>query len=217
MNNSQHPTKPKSTNSIVSSKNRASGWLQSLEGELGKPVSAKVVVQIVYLLLDCSGSMAESLNDAKQGALDFSRQAISDGYQVGLISFSSAAALVTPPLQNIEDLRARMAQLGVSGSTNMADAIHLGIKELTEIRGRRALVVVTDGVPDDKSAALDAAKRAVAAGIDIITVGTDGADAAFLGLLTSRSGLVVSVPRAGLATGIASASKLLLGTTPKGK
>ena len=92
----------------------------------------------------------------------------------------------------------------------MADAIKLGTQEQQGKYGQRALIVVTDGASDDRTAALAAGKVAKLAGIDIITIGTDDADITFLKSLASRTDLTIAVSQSRLAEGMVSAARLLI-------
>ena len=164
----------------------------------------------VYLVVDCSGSMAgHKIAQAKKGALDFAGQALTKKYAVGLISFSSAASRICEPRQEVSHVRRHLPGLEPGGSTNMAVGIELATAKLKGKLGPLAMVVITDGMPDDQEAALTAARDAKESVIDIITVGTDDADQSFLRKLASRDDLVVVVAREELGKAITSAAKML--------
>lgn len=163
-----------------------------------------------FLLIDCSDSMGGSkLSEAKQGASAFALDAQRKHYLVGLISFASNANLVCRPAESPSTLSSAIAALDTDGSTNMADAIKLAKEELQSVGGARAIVIATDGMPDDKIATLRAADEAIASGIDIIAIGTGDADQEFLGRVASRSDLAVMVQAAQLKAGIGGAVNLL--------
>ncbi|MFO7803294.1 MAG: VWA domain-containing protein [Desulfovermiculus sp.] len=167
-------------------------------------------VACAYLLIDCSGSMGGAkLSQAKAGSIGFSESAFLKGYSVGVISFSSLARLVTEPLTDIFKLRERIDLLEVEGTTNMAEALELSAEKFPSSSRGRAVVVVTDGMPDSADAVLKAAKRLRSLGIDIITIGTNDADQGFLEQIASRKELAVHVPRKHLELGIKTAAKLL--------
>jgi Mg-chelatase subunit ChlD len=164
----------------------------------------------VYLVLDCSGSMAGyKLEQAKKGIIDFAKDAIKKGYLVGLMQFNSEASHLCEPTQNLDFIELQLAKLFSTGSTNMADAIKMAFSRLKVINGIRAIVIATDGVPDNEQEAIKAAQLAKDAGIDIIAIGTDDADQEFLIKLASRKELGSKVSRDMFAIGIASASNLL--------
>jgi len=164
----------------------------------------------VFLLLDCSSSMEGSkLIQAQNGSLEFADKALSSGYAVGLISFGSSAEVLSELSLNLSALRESVQELNASGSTNMTAGIELAVEELTSRNGARAIVLVTDGAPDDRGSAIRAAEHAKASGIDIITIGTDDADIDFLRQLASRTDLAIDVSKKMLADGISAAAKLL--------
>lgn len=163
-----------------------------------------------FLLIDCSSSMSGSkLTQAISGALGFASDALRKNYAVGLVSFASDAAILCSPQASLADLAARAERLSADGSTNMSEGIEKAAEDLIKQPGVKAMVVVTDGVPDSPEAALAAARRAKDAGIDIIAIGTDDADRAFLEKIASRSDLAVKVANAQLESGIAGAARML--------
>lgn len=163
-----------------------------------------------FLLIDCSSSMSGSkLKQAISGALGFASDALRKNYAIGLISFASDAEVLCLPEASFPDLATRVERLSACGTTNMSDGIDKAAVELLKAPGVRAMVVVTDGVPDSPEAALAAARRAKEAGIDIIAIGTDDADRTFLEKIASRSDLAVKVLSTQLQSGIASAARML--------
>lgn len=177
----------------------------------GKPVSSQAITGgWAYLVIDCSNSMAgEKLASMKRGAAEFAGEARKKGYTVGLIRFSTAATHVCEPQKDVSGLQRYLATLEVDGTTNMADGITLATNQLKGRFGLRAMIIVTDGMPDSQEGAVKAANQAKKNGIDIITIGTDDADRGFLRKLASRSDLSVMVARSDLSKGIASTAKML--------
>lgn len=196
--------------SLASARNEVNSWLAALETDIGHPIRSPNLNGVVFLLMDCSVSMADKLGQAKSGALGFATDAVGEGYAVGLILFGSSASILSPPSKNLSSLKECVEKIETGGSTNMTHAIQLGIEQLQGKIGQRVLVIVTDGAPDDRDSTLKAAKSAKDDGIDIMTIGTDGADIQFLSLLASRTELAMAVAQKQLADGMASAAKLLI-------
>ena len=209
----KHPSKSDKSTSLSSTKSRIGNWLKGLEQDIGMPLSHPHGRRLVYLLLDCSSSMAAGtkLAQAKNGAFRFSQDAIEKNYAVGLIQFASIANHVTEPLIDTASLKPHIDKIRADGSTNMADAIRMAIDKLNDEFVQRVIVIVTDGMPDSREAALSSADNAKSKGIDIITIGTDDADTSFLKQLASRTDLVIAVHRNRLEEGITSAARLLPG------
>jgi molecular chaperone DnaK len=167
-----------------------------------------------FLLIDCSSSMSGSkITQATEGALAFAGDALKKQYSIGLIAFASAAEILCRTEDSLSIIASKAQRMIASGSTNMTDGIEAAAAELENGAGVRAIVIVTDGVPDNPETALRAARRAKESGIDIIAIGTDDADQRFLQQIASRAELAVKVARTELQSGVAGAAKLLPGAT----
>lgn len=163
-----------------------------------------------YFLIDCSASMAGyKLEEAKQGILDFARDAIRKEYLLGLIEFSSSATILCKPGRDINLLADCLKTMRASGGTNMAAAIKAAIAAFENVKSERVIVIATDGQPDKVGAALDAGKAAKKEGIDIIAIGTDDADQGFLKKLASRADLGRKVTSEKFAQSIVDSAQLL--------
>ena len=170
----------------------------------------RAIGTFVYLLLDTSGSMeGQNLVQAKRGAINFAEDARSKGYARGLIQFSSTATHLCEPQRDILVLNQYLERIYADGSTNMTDAILLALQKMSDRKGYRAVVIVTDGMPDSQETALEAAQEAKANGIDILTIGTDDADRDFLAKLASKTELSVKVSSDRLEQGVTSMAKML--------
>jgi uncharacterized protein YegL len=178
-----------------------------------KPVASSFAVKWgrIYVLLDCSGSMkGKKIDQARQGTIDFARDAIKKEYKVGVIKFSGKAEHLCEPTSDIEEIKNSIKDLRASGSTNLTAALKIAREKLKGIDNPRVIVVATDGMPDSVKGSLVAANAAKDDGIDIITIGTDDADREFLKLLASRSELSAKVSSENLARAIYDASLLLM-------
>jgi uncharacterized protein YegL len=163
----------------------------------------------VYLLLDVSASMdKDKLRQARDGGTSFAKDAVFKGYLVGVIQFTSWAWLRVAPTMNLTVIREGLVKTGLQLSTNMAAAIERATTEFGKSQGLRAMVLVTDGYPDNAEAALAAATKAKRRDITIIAIGTDDADRNFLKKLASASHLT-TVPDEELETAIVDAARLL--------
>jgi uncharacterized protein YegL len=104
--------------------------------------------------------------------------------------------------------------LEVGTTTNMEAAINLSCDLLKGFPGPKAIVIVTDGIPNnpgDPQSSLNAGAFAKSLQIDIIAIGTDDADQAFLQKIASRSELGIKVSSEKLEQIITSSVKLLPG------
>jgi Mg-chelatase subunit ChlD len=179
---------------------------------LGKPIETVFRENWgkVYMVLDCSASMSGyKLDQAKQGVQDFAKDAIRKEYLVGLIKFSSRATHLCEPTKEVNRLEISMKDIIATGSTNMVDAIRMARENLRTFDGSKAMVIATDGQPDNVDASLKEGLLAKRDGVEIITIGTDDAVQEFLKKLASRSDLGKKVTSQMFAKAISSAHLLL--------
>ena len=162
----------------------------------------------VYLLLDQSSSMADGqkLPQLKRGALKFFAESWQRNYAVGIIGFANKAYCLLGATRNFYKFQKRLSLLMPGGRTAMSAAIRLGTWRLKWRKGHKVLFLITDGQPLYKEATLGAAALARAQGIELIVVGTVGADEAFLQALHPKPELI-DVPD--LAEGVADLVKEL--------
>ena len=87
----------------------------------GKSVNSDSLINgYVYLVIDCSGSMAgEKIEQAKRGAIDFSKSAQNKGYSSGLITFADHAKYHIEPQRDYKALIPIINNISIDGSTNM--------------------------------------------------------------------------------------------------
>lgn len=186
-------------------------WAKKLKEATGEEVQRRSGnFGTIYLALDTSGSMkGDKLEQAKKGALNFAKKAKSKGYHTGLISFSDSTGLLCEPQPELEKISGRLKPVTAGGSTNMSSALSFAKKKLGDEMGLRVVLVVTDGMPDNRSKAKNEASSVIKEGIDIMTLGTDDADEKFLENISSRSDLSKKVKRSELKKGIESAAGML--------
>lgn len=158
----------------------------------------------VYLLLDHSTSMADDdkLSQLKRGALRFFGEAWQRNYAVGAIGFATTARCLLGPSRDPHKFGRSLAALQAQGRTAMAEALKLGVRRLSRRRGKRMLVLITDGLPDDRTATRRAALEARAHTIELVVVGTDGADKDFLASLLPKPELLYWARQYGLESEI---------------
>ncbi len=151
----------------------------------------------VYVVLDYSASMSEDskMRQAKDGAREFAKKALESGYAVGLVQFATTPRRAVIPRRTLDGFDTALNAWEPAGSTDMAAAICLVVREFRDFHGTKVMCLVTDGMPNHEGATLAAARDAHGAGIDIMAIGTDDADRAFLSKLTTRSELAVTVKR----------------------
>jgi len=192
--------------------NRINMMMRRLEERSGKPlVVREKPSRLVYLALDNSGSMAgEKLTQAKAGAIAFANDAALKNYGVGLIAFSDDATLLVESRIGGSLAPSNLESLNAAGGTNMAAAIQVAYGRLKNKPGERVICVVSDGEAD-RETTFRARDEARAVGIEIMTLGVDGANMEFLNALATRKDLSEHVPTSKLQVGMKSMAKLLPG------
>lgn len=149
-----------------------------------------------------------ALDVAKVEAIEFANKARAQRYLTGLVSFDDMAKVIRLPEDKLP-FPESVAALEVGGSTNMAAGIFVSYTTLQQARGEKAMVIISDGLPDDEQKAINAAKSAKAFGVRIITIGVPGANDAFLKKIASASDLATLTEFEGLGDAMDRAVKLL--------
>jgi Ca-activated chloride channel homolog len=106
---------------------------------------------VTMLVIDVSGSMdtAEKLNTARSTAKAYLDQ-MRPNDQAGIIAFNDSVSYVQPVTADRAVLAAAIDGLQAGGDTAMYDALMKAVEELNPIVGRKAIIVLTDGL-DNRS------------------------------------------------------------------
>jgi VWFA-related protein len=101
----------------------------------------------VALLLDTSASTQFKLSEIKAAALDFAKQ-LRPQDRVLVVTFNSEVLLLTEPTNDLGLMEATIEEFAHTGTaTRLYDAVDMTIVErLNRIKGRKAIVLFTDGV-----------------------------------------------------------------------
>jgi VWFA-related protein len=99
----------------------------------------------VGLLIDVSDSMQRTLPDVQEAAIRFLETLLGPRDRAFLIAFDSRAHLLQPATSDITLLRRQIMRLRPDGLTALDDAMVLGLLQFEGIKGRRAMIVFTDG------------------------------------------------------------------------
>ena len=140
----------------------------------------------VVLLLDCSSSMlGESLNQAKLASMEFLKQFDHPMGRIALVTFPGGImhSLEDPADKMITKINRMVANNGTPMTEGLEQSINSVLKDPDQ---DRVIILLTDGEPNNPATAADAAHKAQADAIRIITVGVSGANAAFLKSIVSK-------------------------------
>ena len=124
------------------------------------------------IVVDTSSSMADSLSEAKQAALGFLHNMITLRDKVFALSFSNQPELLIPATDDVEAVEDALEKLVSTGWTTLHDAVVTSLYYFRGVRGRRAMVLLSDG--DDTASAMafrDALEYARRSGVTIYTIG----------------------------------------------
>ncbi len=130
----------------------------------------------IVLCIDTSGSMASTdvaptRSDASRAAAATFIDGVPDGTRVGIVAFSTSAIPLGPLTADRDAARDALSRLPApNGGTAIGDALAAAARLLPPL-GRRAIVLVTDGVNNAGSDPLEVAAQLGAQGITLFTVG----------------------------------------------
>lgn len=106
---------------------------------------AEEVPLLLGLLVDTSESMWPLLPDTKRAAAKFLADTLRQDDRAFLVSFDDQPRLVRPPTEDLLALLNGFGALRATGRTALYDAIVFSLLQMEGDRGRRALVLLTDG------------------------------------------------------------------------
>jgi VWFA-related protein len=126
----------------------------------------------IGITIDTSGSMIESLGEAKRAAVDFLENIITPKDQSFAVSFSNHPILLMTRTSDVGAVEAALDDLHAVGNTSLYDSVVTSLYYFRGVRGRRALVLLSDGEDTASSISfkesLDYARRS---GVAIYTIG----------------------------------------------
>ncbi len=100
----------------------------------------------VVLLIDTSGSTHFRIDEIQDAAISFVNQ-LKDEDRVMVMSFDDQIRVLTEPTNNRDDLIRAIRRARTGGGTRLYDAVDIVLKQkLSQISGRKAVVLFTDGV-----------------------------------------------------------------------
>ena len=152
--------------------------LQLLEN--GQPVknqniksTGDVGALTTLLLIDTSGSMnfANKLEIAKESARQYLAQMRTDD-QVGIITFNTQVKLEQEITNDGEALEAAIDGIQTQGDTAIYDALAVAVDTLNPLSGRKAVILLTDGMDNKSTTTAEEALGSIGfGGLSISTIG----------------------------------------------
>jgi Ca-activated chloride channel family protein len=151
------------------------------------------------LVVDISGSMNSSgkIAAARDAANAYINQ-MRPGDQAGVLSFNTTVTYDQPITADHSALQTALANLSPHGNTAMYDALAQAVQVLQNVSGRKAIIVLTDGIDNASQQNADGVIQAIGSGgLSISTIGfgnpqessgASGLDEATLRSLAGRAG-----------------------------
>jgi len=99
----------------------------------------------IGVMIDTSASMLESLPEAQQAALKFIDFTVGDKDRAFVVSFDNEPYLLAKLTGRKDKLIRSLSGVRAEGSTALYDAIIYGLYQFTGVKGKKALVLLTDG------------------------------------------------------------------------
>jgi Ca-activated chloride channel family protein len=107
-------------------------------GDVHLPIHAGVMI-------DTSASMIEELADAEVAAHRFFREVLTPVDRAAVITFADAPRLAVRFTNRLEVLAGGLAGLQAEGETRFYDSLAFALHYFSGVRGKRALILLTDG------------------------------------------------------------------------
>lgn len=108
------------------------------------PINAGIVI-------DTSISMLEELEEAEDAATRFFERVIQSKDRAAVFVFSDKPELRVPLTNDLGRLEAGLDNLEAGGETTLYDSVVFGLYYMVGLRGKRALILLTDGVDSQSS------------------------------------------------------------------
>ncbi len=124
------------------------------------------------IVIDVSGSMHESLGEAQRAAVGFLENIITPRDRCFALAFADRPGLLMPRTSDVGAVAERLEGLVANGSTSLHDAIVTSLYYYRGVRGRRAMVLLSDG--EDTSSSLgfrEALEYSRRSGVAIFSIG----------------------------------------------
>ncbi len=126
------------------------------------------------IVIDSSGSMQTTLPIVQRVVMGFLRKLLRPRDRAFIETFSDRPDILAPFTADFETLENALLALYADRSTALYDATIMGLFQFSGIRGRKAMVIVTDGEDTTSKYSFNAAKDfVVRSGVTVYTIGVN--------------------------------------------
>ncbi len=125
----------------------------------------------VGLVVDASASMQVAMASVIEYATEFLQHSLAPGDQTFIVSFSDVPSLYLPLTADLEHVSASIYDMRVSGMSAVWDSVVFALDHIGGVRGKRALLLFTDGVDNgSRTTAAAALQYAQETGVPVYVV-----------------------------------------------
>lgn len=147
------------------------------EREIQSFAYADDVPLVLGLMVDSSGSMQLLMHDTQKAAAKFLGSTVLPGDKAFLVDFDLQPRVLHPVTKDVVALMQSLGDLNADGRTAMYDAVVFSLLQFEEHRGRRALVILSDGDDlDSRFGPKHVVDMARGAGVPVYLIGLGSLD-----------------------------------------
>jgi Ca-activated chloride channel family protein len=126
------------------------------------------------IVVDSSGSMGETLPEVQRVVMGFLRNLLRPQDRAFIETFSDEPEILAPFTAEFDTLENALLTLFADRSTALWDATIMGLFQYAGVRGRKAMILISDGEDTASTYGYDEVKDfAMRAGVTIYTIGID--------------------------------------------
>ena len=145
------------------------------------------VSSTIYLLIDTSGSMYGSMDKVEVAAMGFLNDLDITSSKIGVVSFSSTTKMISTPTNSYKDIVSAIKKVTSNANGGTNEPLSYMLSNFGELDEKNYIIVLTDGEWSGGNAAISSSQQLKSRGIEIVAVGIDDANEAFLKKIASSS------------------------------
>lgn len=147
------------------------------EGTIVSPTDEKIIPTDIVLVIDQSTSMLSKMSALKSAVVNFLNKINFSKHRVGIVGYSTNVVTTYDFSDNKQQLISKVNEIRAGGLTYIVPAINKAVSMLAQNKRSNAkpvVIVLTDGMAEDRDQAAAAAKAAKEQGVIFYTIGMYG-------------------------------------------